>query len=142
MAEALGQVGRVAEGLAMVGRGIDRSPGSWLVPELLRVKGELLLARDTADAAEAVEKVFRQALDGAREHGVLSWELRAATSLARLLRDHELPGDAAACLQPVYERFTEGFATADLVAAKQLLDDLAVRELADGRPMTGHVAGP
>jgi predicted ATPase len=66
---------------------------------------------------------FRRALDGAREHGALSWELRAATSLARLLRDQRRP-DAIACLQPVYDRFTEGFGTADLVAAKRLLDDL------------------
>jgi hypothetical protein len=49
--------------------------------------------------------------------------LRAATSLARLLRDQRRP-DAIACLQPVYDRFTEGFGTADLVAAKRLLDDL------------------
>jgi predicted ATPase len=53
----------------------------------------------------------------------LSWELRSATSLARLLREHGRPADAIACLRPVYERFTEGFGTADLIAAKQLLDE-------------------
>jgi predicted ATPase len=52
-----------------------------------------------------------------------SWELRAAKSLARLLRNQGRP--AAACLRPIYNRFTEGFGTADLIAAKQLLDDLA-----------------
>jgi predicted ATPase len=71
-----------------------------------------------------VEDVFRQALAGAREHGTLSWELRAATSLARLLRNQRRPADAHACLQPIFDRFTEGFGTADLIAAKQLLDDL------------------
>jgi predicted ATPase len=54
----------------------------------------------------------------------LSWELRAATSLARLLHHQGRPTDAVACLQPVYDRFTEGFGTADLIAAKQLLDVL------------------
>ena len=54
----------------------------------------------------------------------MSWELRAATSLARLLRDQGRSANASACLQPVYDRFTEGFGTADLIAAKRLLDDL------------------
>ena len=60
----------------------------------------------------------------ARRQEALSWELRAATSLARLLRDQGRPADAIACLQPVYDRFTEGFGTADLIAAKQLLDEI------------------
>ena len=125
MAEALGHAGRFADGLATVERGIDRSQRGWLAPELLRIKGELLLSRGTTGTTETVEEVFRQALDWAREHGSLSWELRAATSLARLLRDQGRPADATACLQPIYDRFTEGFATADLIAAKQLLDDLS-----------------
>ncbi|MGC2411863.1 MAG: hypothetical protein WA459_04085 [Stellaceae bacterium] len=54
----------------------------------------------------------------------MSWKLRAATSLARLLRNQGRPADAIACLQPVYDRFTEGFATADLIAAKQPPDEL------------------
>ena len=128
MAEALGHAGRVADGLATVERGIDRSQRGWLAPELLRIKGELLLSQGTTGTAEAVEDVFRQALDGAREHGALSWELRAATSLARLLRDQGRPADATACLQPIYDRFTEGFGTADLIAAKQLLDELGTAD--------------
>jgi predicted ATPase len=124
MAEALGHVGRFADGLATVERGIDRSQRGWLAPDLLRIKGELLLLQGTTGTTEAVEDVFRQALDGAREYGTLSWELRAATSLARLLRNQGRPADATACLQPIYGRFTEGFSTADLIAAKQLLDEL------------------
>ncbi len=124
MAEALGHAGRVADGLATVERGIERSQRGWLAPELLRIKGELLLLQGTTGTTEAVEDVFRQALDGAREQGSLSWELRAATSLARLLLNQGRPADATACLQPIYDRFTEGFSTADLIAAKQLLDDL------------------
>jgi predicted ATPase/DNA-binding winged helix-turn-helix (wHTH) protein len=125
LAEALGHAGRVADGLATVERGVDRSQRGWLAPELLRIKGELLLLRDTTGTMEAVEGTFRQALDGARRQGTLSWELRAATSLARLLRDQGRTADALACLQPIYDRFTEGFDTADLIAAKQLLDDLS-----------------
>jgi predicted ATPase len=52
----------------------------------------------------------------------LFWELRAATSLARLLSDQGRSVNATALLQPVYDRFTEGFGTADLKAAKALLD--------------------
>jgi predicted ATPase len=58
----------------------------------------------------------------------LSWELRAVTSLARLLRRQGRAVDAIACLQPVYDRFMEGFGTVDLIAAKQLLDDLGDHE--------------
>ena len=54
---------------------------------------------------------------------------RRATSLARLLRDQRRPADAIACLHPVYDRFTEGFGTADLIAAKRLLDELDNRAL-------------
>jgi len=74
-------------------------------------------------AADPAEYLFRQALDGACRQEALSWELRAATSLARLLRNQGRPAAAIACLQPIYDRFTEGFDTADLIAAKQLLDE-------------------
>jgi predicted ATPase len=125
MAEALGQAGRFADGIATVERGLDRSQRGWLAPELLRIKGELLLLQGTTGTTEAVEGVFRRALDGAREHGAPSWELRAATSLARLMHSQGRDADAIACLKPVYGRFTEGFGTADLIAAKQLLDELS-----------------
>jgi hypothetical protein len=125
MAEALGQAGRFADGIATVERGLDRSQRGWLAPELLRIKGELLLLQGTSGTTEAVEDIFRRALDGARDHGTLSWELRAATSLARLLRNQGRLADATARLQPIYDRFTEGFGTGDLIAAKQLLDELS-----------------
>jgi predicted ATPase len=60
-------------------------------------------------------------LDIAREQKVLAWALRAATSLVRLLRDQGRSADAMSHLQPVYDRFTEGYDTADLKAAKTLL---------------------
>jgi predicted ATPase/DNA-binding winged helix-turn-helix (wHTH) protein len=125
LAEALGRAGRIAEGLALVDAGIEQFEANWVTPELVRLKGELSLLHGGPGAAGSAEIHFRQALDEAREHGALSWELRAATSLARLLRNQGRPADATACLQPIYDRFTEGFGTADLIAAKQLLDELS-----------------
>jgi predicted ATPase len=124
-AEALYLAGRVAEGLALLEAESEQCETGWLTPELLRLKGELLLSQSTPVAAETVEDLFRQALDEACRQEALSFELRAATSLARLLRDQGRPADAIACLQPVYDRFTEGFGTADLIAAKQLLAELS-----------------
>jgi predicted ATPase len=80
------------------------------------------LLQGGSGAAAAAEGHFRQALDWARRQGALSWELRAATSLARLLRDHDRCAEAMALVAPIYNRFTEGFETADLKAAKALLD--------------------
>jgi predicted ATPase len=123
LAEALGQVGRITEGLALLEAWIELFEASCFTPEVIRLKGELLLLQGKPGAAESAEIHLRQAPDGARERGTTSWELHAATSHARLLRNQGRPADAA-CLQPIYDRFTEGFGTADLVAAKQLLDEL------------------
>jgi predicted ATPase len=126
-AKALGRTGQIGDGLNMVEAAIDhceRIEERWLFAELLRVKGELLLLQGGSSAAATAEDHFRQALDWARRQGALSWELRAATSLAQLLRDQSRPADAMALLQPVYDRFTEGFDTFDLQAAKALIDVL------------------
>jgi predicted ATPase/DNA-binding winged helix-turn-helix (wHTH) protein len=128
LAEGLGDAGQVAEGLMAIEEArarSERGEGRWNMAELLRINGELLLLQDASHAALAAEDHFRQALDWARRQGALSWELRAATSLARLLRDQDRSAEATALLQPAYDRFTEGFATADLTAAKALLDDLS-----------------
>jgi predicted ATPase/DNA-binding winged helix-turn-helix (wHTH) protein len=122
MAEALGRVGRFTDASEIVARGIDQSQTGWLAPELLRIKGELLSSQGTTGTTEAVADIFQQALRDARKQGCPSWELRAATSLARLRCNQGRPADAAACLRPIYDRFTEGFDTADLVAARRLLD--------------------
>ena len=124
LAEALGDAGRIAEGLALVEAGIAQSEGGWLTPELLRLKGELLLMQSTATGAETAEYLFQQAQGEARRREALAWELRAATSLARLLRDQGRTAEALEALRPVYDRFTEGFDTSDLILAKRLLDEL------------------
>jgi predicted ATPase len=128
MAEALGRPGQIADGLAAIDEAIERCERTevhWVMSELLRVRGELLLLQGGSSAAAAAEDHFRQALDWAHRQGALSWELRAATSLARLRRDQSRAADALALLQPIYDRFTEGFDTADLKMAKTLLEALA-----------------
>jgi tetratricopeptide (TPR) repeat protein len=128
LAEVLAVAGRGNEALAAAEEAVERASGNrnyWCLPEALRIKGKLFLSRDAPGAAAAAEDHFRQALDWTRRQGALSWELRAATSLAWLLNDQDRSADATALLQPVYDRFTEGFDTADLKAAKSLLDEMA-----------------
>jgi predicted ATPase/DNA-binding winged helix-turn-helix (wHTH) protein len=127
MAIAFGHTGQIADAFAIIAEAVDRCESTeerWIMAELLRIKGELLLLQGAQNATEA-EDHFRKALDRSRCDGSLSWELRAATSLARLLRSQGRPADAIACLRPVHDRFTEGFGTADLIAARQLLDELS-----------------
>lgn len=88
--------------------------------ELHRLKGALLLQQAVPDAVQA-EACFHQALDVARQQQARSWELRAATSLARLWQSQGKCQDASALLAPVYAWFTEGFDTADLQEAQALL---------------------
>jgi predicted ATPase len=103
---------------------VDRLEERWFEAELQRLKGEALLAFSPDHLAEA-EACYRQALDVARSQSARLWELRAATSLARLWRDRGKRAEARDLLAPVYGWFTEGFDTADLKGAKALLDELA-----------------
>src|SRR6266436_994083 len=126
LAEALAGAGEVAEGLMTVDEALARSERDeerWCVAELLRIKGELLLLQAGPDAAVTAEDHFRQAIDWAGRQSALSWELRAATSLARLWREQSRKEEARELLAPIYARFTEGFATADLRTAKALIDE-------------------
>jgi predicted ATPase len=124
LAACLGEAGEVAQAFAIVDDALARCKTrdeGWYLAELLRIRGELILKGDGSQAAAKAEEQFLSALDSAHRQGALSWELRAATSLARLLGNQGRSADATALLQPVYGRFTEGFATADLKAAKALL---------------------
>jgi predicted ATPase len=126
LAEGFAFARQVAQGLATIDEALARSEHTderWSLAELLRIKGELLLA-EGASTGSAAEDCFRRSLDCARRHGALSWELRGATSLARLWRAHGRARDARQVLTPVYRRFTEGFRTPDLVSAKALLQSL------------------
>ena len=91
--------------------------------EMIRLKGELLSIQDDSAAARA-QNCFRKAIEVAQRQGAKSWELRATTSLARLLRDTGRRDEACAILAEIYNWFTEGFDTADLKDAKALLDEL------------------
>jgi len=100
---------------------VDSGMVGWCAPEALRRQGERALRDRSADAVARGEDLLRRALAVAREQGALSWELRAATSLARHRLAQQRPGDARGVLEPVLERFTEGFGTADWLAASRLL---------------------
>ena len=124
---ASGHVRQIADGLPAVEEAIilsELTEERWLNAEVLRIRGELFLTRGAPGAAVAAEDCFHQALDWAQRQGALSWELRCATSLARLWRDQARSEEARQLLASAYDRFTEGFATADLKAARALLDDL------------------
>ena len=92
--------------------------------EIYRVKGELLLKHGGPDSVARAETSFRQALDIARVQSAKSWELRAATSLARLWAERGGRAQARDLLAPIYGWFTEGLDTPDLNDAKALLDEL------------------
>lgn len=127
VAACFGAAGEIALGLETVNDAITRCEAreeGWYIAELFRVRGELVLLQGGADGVAAAEQNFQRAVDWARRHGALSWELRAATRLARLWRDQGRFADAKEILQPVYDRFTEGFDTADPRSARALLDTL------------------
>src|SRR5713101_2313216 len=101
---------------------VARTGERWFAAELNRHKGQLLLRQGHTEAAE---ELYRKALSIAAEQGAKLWELRAATSLARLRRDQGRHAEACDLLAPVYGWFTEGFDTPDLKDAKTLLVELA-----------------
>jgi predicted ATPase len=100
---------------------VERTGERCWEPELNRHKGQLLLRQGLFEPAE---ELYRKALGIAREQEAKLWELRAATSLARLYRDRGRCVEARDLLAPVYGWFTEGFDTPDLKDAKALLDEL------------------
>jgi hypothetical protein len=124
LADALGRSNRVDEGLAWIDRvqAISDSGGErWSDSEISRIRGNLLALIDKSVDAETS---FQRAVDVARAQSAKSWELRAATRLARLWQSQGKTAVARDLLAPVYGWFTEGFDTADLKEAKALLDQL------------------
>jgi tetratricopeptide (TPR) repeat protein len=125
LADAYLTARRPAEGLAAVDEaiaGADQLQIGYYEAEVHRLKGELLLV---AGAPEPdAEASMRRAIAIAQHQEAKGWELRAATSLARLLRKQGRIAEARDALAPVYNWFTEGLDTADLKDAKALLDEL------------------
>ncbi len=113
-----------AAALAEALRNCTRTGEAWNLPELHRLRGELALAVGTAEASVLARKDFTHALDIARQQGALAWELRAATSMARLLQTQQQGRDATDLLERVVDRFTEGFDRPDLAEASALLNAL------------------
>jgi len=127
LAACLGKAGEIALGLETVDEAIARckSPDeAWYIAELLRIKGEILARQDRTDAEATAAEHFVQSLNWAHRQEAIAWELRAATSLARLRQRQRRVAEARELLGPVYDRFTEGFATVDLQRAKTLLEQL------------------
>jgi predicted ATPase len=127
LAEGFAGAGQAARGLAVADEALaalDASDERWIVAEVLRLKGELVLLHDAPDATAVAEDHFRQSLEWAGRQGALAWELRTAMSLARLRHRQRKTTEARKLLTAVYERFTEGFDTTDLVGAKTLLETL------------------
>jgi len=124
LAEGFAGAGQAARSLAVVDEALarlDRTEERWIVAELLRLKGELVLLHDAPNATAVAEDHFRRSLDWADRQGALFWELRTTMSLARLRQRQRKASEARKVLTAVYDRFTEGFDTTDLVAAKALL---------------------
>ena len=132
LAQALARAGRHDEGMdaAVDALNLARETGEeGLVPDLLRIEGDLHLVRAAADGPRAImlaEKSLTRALAIARAQMARSWELRAATSLARLRCHQDRPTDAVRDITPIVGWFTEGHDTADWQAARAVLREASV----------------
>jgi predicted ATPase len=127
IAEGLLQSGDLGEARSVISEavGIVKARGAAFdLPDLLRVKAEVILSEAQPDLSEA-ERLLSEALDCAKMQSALSWELRASITLARLwLRDGRIE-QARTLVAGVYGRFTDGLNTKDLKAARALLGDLS-----------------
>ena len=124
LAEACMQANRLDDGLSALTEALavaDKNEERMHEPEIHRLQGEILLRQN--NAAQARE-CFERALEVARQQSAKSYELRATMSLARLLASQGHRDEARAMLAAIYNWFTEGFDTADLIDAKSLLDEL------------------
>jgi predicted ATPase len=131
LAQGLAGLGQLDTALVTVDKALARAEQSgerYSVPELLRIKGEVLLQQAANAGQSAGEDCLLDAIAAAREQGALFWELRAALSLARLRTNQNRQDEANQILGPVYDQFTEGFEAADLKQAKSLLEQLALAD--------------
>jgi len=129
LAEGMAMEGDIPGALAVIESQIEQveRPG-WgercHYAEIRRLEGWLHELRGDAEAAEAS---YRLSLEWARVQQARSWELRTATSLAKMLQQQGRATEARALLAPVYEWFTEGFETRDLRQAREVMESLAAR---------------
>ncbi len=128
LAESVAEDGRVEEGLAIIAEGlamVERTGAGYYEAELYRLNGELQLMRGDGTRQGEAEASFQRAIELARQRSAKSFELRAVTSLCRLWHRQSRDADARRCLAETYGWFTEGFDTADLRDAKELLERLS-----------------
>jgi predicted ATPase/DNA-binding winged helix-turn-helix (wHTH) protein len=126
LVQGLAAIGQFAKAVALADESIrlvETNGDVSYLPELLRVKGNLLLAMPRPDADDA-ETCFTRSLELSRRQGARAWELRTATDLAALLAERGRSENAVALLRPVYAQFVEGLDTPDLKAAERLLATL------------------
>ena len=120
------RAGRIADAIGTLEQAADQlrfGQTFFYEPEVVRWRGEALLAQSRDNGAEA-EAAFRRAMTDAGQQSFRAIELRAGLSLARLLRDGGRKAEARDVLAPVYAAFTEGFERPDLTAAKALLAEI------------------
>jgi predicted ATPase len=123
LCEAHALAGAIDDAFLTVEQALQINPDELIYrPETFRLRGELWLRRGDTKMAEVD---FNTAISLAQTKSAKAWELRATTSLARLLRDTARRDEAHAMLAGIYNWFTEGFDTADLKDAKALLDELS-----------------
>jgi hypothetical protein len=128
LADTYSKAGRAAEGLALVEGALNKANGAeylMTLPDLYRCKGDLLLVNGSPE--EKAEACFQQSIELARRMEAKSWELRAALSLCRLWQRQGKPDAAHQLLASIYNWFTEGFDTPDLIVAHRLMNELANR---------------
>ena len=130
LARALAGLGRQDEAIAAIDLALklneaDRS--SYMLPELLRAKGDLVAAHFPERSVDA-EALLRLSFEQARRQGALAWQLRAAMSLARLHSSQEHARETHLLLRDTYMQFAEGFGTRDLILARQALEAWTTRE--------------
>lgn len=127
LAEGLAEAGRLMEAQSTIEEALAesrRDGRGWYLPELLRIKGKLLLQAAQIPSTAAAEACFRQSMETAQQQGALYWELRAALSLANLRLTQDRQDQAWQILAPIYGQFTEGFDATDLRAASAMLASL------------------
>ena len=124
LAELYGKADKPTEGRAVLASVDENSRQALYAPEILRVDAELILASGASNVREA-EQRFLKAIEIARSREHKSFELRSATSLARLWARQHRSEEAHGLVSGVYAWFTEGFETADLRSARELLKELA-----------------
>ena len=126
LARAHAEIGKFEEAWRCIGQAmtvVETTKEKWCEAEVHRTAGEIAVLAPEPNAAKA-QAYFEHALAIAREQKAKSWELRAATSMARLWRDQGKRRQARDLLVPIYGWFTEGFDTLDLKEAKALLEEL------------------